>query len=520
MVLAMSRPTKHPKTGVYQFRKAVPERLRPILGKTEVKRSLGTKDPQEAKRRHAEVSARIEAEWSDLERLERLKGESAKPIPHREIVALAGVVYRQWREMMADEPGEPDVWQHVIRLNGEAAEAGKLEEWFGPAVDRLLADHHLKIDEASRTRLLTEVAKAHTEAAEALQRQAEGDYRPDPVEARFPPLGLSNEARDKPAAKPVGKVGLTELLEGWWIEAKATGRTISTYESYRSTIEKLKGFLGHDDASRVTEEDVIAFKDMRLKEVNPRTNKPISPKTVKDSDLTALKSVFAWAMANRKLPSNPAKDVTVKIGKKVKLREKSLTDAEAAAVFKHALNYQGKPREGAKVTLAKRWVPLLCAYTGARLGEMVQLRKQDVRLEGGIWVLTITPEAGTVKDKEVREVPLHEHLVELGFPAMVGQEKGTYLFLDEPRNEADLRGKWQTVKNRVSEFVREVVTDKDVAPNHGWRHRFKTVGMDAGIDGRVLDAICGHAPSTVGEAYGNVTLKAKADAMARMPRVV
>lgn len=77
MVLAMSRPTKHPKSGVYQFRRAVPDRLRPLLGKTEVKRSLGTKDPQEAKRRHAEVSAQVVAEWADLERLERLKGEPA-----------------------------------------------------------------------------------------------------------------------------------------------------------------------------------------------------------------------------------------------------------------------------------------------------------------------------------------------------------------------------------------------------------------------------------------------------------
>ncbi|WP_342455461.1 DUF6538 domain-containing protein [Aquabacter sp. P-9] len=38
----MSRPTKHPKSGVYQFRRAVPDRLRTIIGKTEVKRSLGT----------------------------------------------------------------------------------------------------------------------------------------------------------------------------------------------------------------------------------------------------------------------------------------------------------------------------------------------------------------------------------------------------------------------------------------------------------------------------------------------
>ncbi|MET0526854.1 MAG: DUF6538 domain-containing protein, partial [Microvirga sp.] len=40
----MSRPWKHPKTGIYCLREAVPEGLRPIVGKREVKLSLGTKD--------------------------------------------------------------------------------------------------------------------------------------------------------------------------------------------------------------------------------------------------------------------------------------------------------------------------------------------------------------------------------------------------------------------------------------------------------------------------------------------
>ena len=57
MPLMMARPTKHPKTGVYQFRRAVPNDLRALVGKREEKRSLGTKDPEEAKRRFAEVLA-------------------------------------------------------------------------------------------------------------------------------------------------------------------------------------------------------------------------------------------------------------------------------------------------------------------------------------------------------------------------------------------------------------------------------------------------------------------------------
>ena len=42
MVLPMVSPFKHPRTGVYQIRKGVPEALRLIVGKREPQRSLGT----------------------------------------------------------------------------------------------------------------------------------------------------------------------------------------------------------------------------------------------------------------------------------------------------------------------------------------------------------------------------------------------------------------------------------------------------------------------------------------------
>ncbi|WP_213740214.1 DUF6538 domain-containing protein [Bradyrhizobium sp. dw_411] len=46
MSLAMSRPWKHPRTGVYYLRKVVPDDLRQLVGKREEKRSLETATPQ------------------------------------------------------------------------------------------------------------------------------------------------------------------------------------------------------------------------------------------------------------------------------------------------------------------------------------------------------------------------------------------------------------------------------------------------------------------------------------------
>jgi integrase len=54
-----------------------------------------------------------------------------------------------------------------------------------------------------------------------------------------------------------------------------------------------------------------------------------------------------------------------------------------------------------------------------RLGEILQLRRSDVREEDGIWAIHITPRAGDTKTDLPRWVPLHEHLIAQGFVAWV-----------------------------------------------------------------------------------------------------
>jgi integrase len=205
------------------------------------------------------------------------------------------------------------------------------------------------------------------------------------------------------------------MLEGWWKEAQATGRKPSTHESYSNTVAGLVAFLGHDDAKLVTPDDIVRFKDHRLASINPRTGRPISAKTVKDSDLSGLKTLFGWTVSNRRLTTNPVTGITIKLGKPQKLRGKGLTEVEAQAILQAALKVT-RGGEASGTFEAKRWVPFLAAYTGARVGELAQLRKQDVRKEDGHWTIHLTPEAGTIKTNEARTVVLHSHLVELGFP--------------------------------------------------------------------------------------------------------
>ena len=61
---------------------------------------------------------------------------------------------------------------------------------------------------------------------------------------------------------------------------------------------------------------------------------------MKDSDLSGLKTLFGWAVSNRKLSSNPATGITIKLGKPKKLRGKGLTEDETKALLHAALKVQ------------------------------------------------------------------------------------------------------------------------------------------------------------------------------------
>jgi len=507
----------------HQFRKRVP---RDLLGKTanvtlavpvgdrtvtkrlsanaqEVVFSLGTRDPAEAKRRQAVALAYLEGVWEGLRR-------APKPLTQKQTVALSGEAYRALAEAFEDNPGTPDRWARFLTSVAEAQagvyqplqiefdRAKALEKRFGRIADVTLARHGIHTDATSRMRLIEEVARAVTDAAFKLWQNAEGDYRPDPVGERFPAVELQSAT-----------VRFRELLRGWWTEAEAGGRSKKTFEAYRGAVSKFVAFLGHDDASKVTEEDVVRFKDHRLAQ-------GISLKTIRDSDLASLKSLYRWALANRRLKNDPVAGIRVPSQRKAVLRSKGFSDDEATSILVHALRVE-RGRQSAQTFAAKRWVPWLMAYSGARVGEIAQLRKEDVLRREGIDYIRITPEAGAVKDKKAREVPLHPHLIDMGFLTFVERSRTGSLFLKVGRG-GDVLGPLRGLKNRLSEFVRAVLPDKQVAPNHGWRHRFKTVGREVGIADTTLDAIAGHAASNIGAAYGDVTLKTKASAITRLPR--
>jgi len=558
MVLAMSRPFKHPKTGVYWLRKRLPADIAELTGRSIITKTLGTKDPEEAKRKHAAVLAELEFEWAQI----RLRGRPNDPdgvanaefedatrvITDREAHFLAKPVHDKWLADFHENPSEQLYW-HTNLYEGMWTKYPLPQTETIPGVEgiadaipgtipienilwkamrkrsvetaqMILRENGFMDDEWSVHKTSRAVAAALQKASLTLQRLESGDFELEGDHAglnpRSPKSGIDpSDTKPRSSGAMVTATTLTGLVESWWQESKAAGRKPSTYESYRNTIVYLVRFLKHDDASKVTMKDVVAFKDHRLTAPSPKTGKRVSAKTVKTSTLSALKVVFDWGVKNGLLTHNPAASVTLRVAKQARLRSKSFTDVEAKAILYAALAHQ-RGQENSKTFGAKRWIPWLCAFTGARVGELAQLRKQDISKHNDLWVMRITPEAGTVKTNEAREIPLHQQLIDLGFPTFVQESGDGHLFLNVGSSD-NPRGALRGLKNRLAEFGRTMVPDPNVAPNHGWRHRFKTIGMEAGISPRILDAIQGQAPRTVADTYGEVTLKTMAAEIARLP---
>jgi integrase len=473
MVLRMASPWVNPKSKVYYFRRAVPERLRAKVGKTILAISLGTKDGAEARRLYPAVAAAVEQAWADLE-LQPAPSVSMpeQTLPRETIMALAGEFYEEFVKAHERDTNVAQFWRDKLMGIQQALPEREREEgvrqfgqgWafmpmqvanyqVGPQASEFLAQRGIRLAFNSQKEFNLRAASALAQAYRYLERRAQGDYRPDPDKERFPQL--------------VNTTTWQDLLSSYVAERKPKP---SSQKRQQGVLAAFFAFVGHDVPDAVTVENAFAWKEKRVKEVGLGT--------VRTADLAHTKSFFRWCEENKKTRIDPFAKVRLKKPKKSapttgKMRE--YTEDEARKVLEATL-WPPTKNLNEEGWAARRWVPWLCAYTGARVNEITQLRFEDIKQERSrdrkqlIWVIKITPEAGTVKDHEDREVALHPHLIEQGFLDFVQSRKGQRLFYDPEKARGGSAANPQSAKagERIGKWVREKVGIKDpkIAPNH------------------------------------------------------
>lgn len=518
MVLSMNRPMKRSGSSFEQFRKRVPANVlsvargkkltfslppatpggEPLLasvtvGKIEVRFSLQTADPSLAKQRNAAATEQFEAMCKAF-----LNGP--RRLDNKERQALAGIIYRAFANELERDPGEGSVWARA-QLHYFQAVEGKmpglviadtpeeadrierlalLERRYGGFVDAILLREGIVADNQSRELLLGDFGRAIADASAKLERNASGDYTPDPVAGRFPPWPLPEAS---PTAAPVARVPFDALLKKW---ETLRDNSKTTVRDYRATVKEFTAHLGHDDAQRVTKADVRAWRDKLLAQDLAKT-------TINGAKLAHIQALYRLGIREDLLKDDPTRGLRLDGAKKAGETMDRYTDAEVATILALA---------DAETKSALHWLPWLLALTGARVGEIAQLWGKHVERRDGIDILNLTPtdDGGTIKTAgSERQVPIHPALIERGFLKFVATKKGGPLFYgrdgepQRPKKRDAVRHASKGASNRVGTWIRgKGFNDPRKAPSHAFRHWFKSKCSALGIPDSVADAIQGH----------------------------
>lgn len=518
------------RDGRYFSRIAVPKYLRPYLGdKTELRKALGG-DRHEAIAQHLIEVAVLQMMLNDAKDQHRQNAQQkTAPAAPFEPWSIQEIAADNYLDRLAFDTELRETTPRYARRGLDDQLAALLKHGYSG----LLGDGNLAVLVVARLNRYKYLGRTNAQYGtrewralamalcrseyEAMARAAERDEgnfsgQPAPdfiIAPTTPPLPQVETARPAPLAPeaPTKPVSLQSLFDQYLDGRQKLGKGKSLPKRWQPVITDLIRFLGHDNAQAIKKADIVGWRDEKLK--------TLAPKTIKAVYLTCIQAVLSWAVEHDILPTNVAATVKQELPKNIRIREKGYTREEAVRILKAASSEQrtdANAAEPPQSIATRRWVPWLCAFTGARVVEITQLRREDVRWEGETMVMRISPDAGTVKTGQYRDVPIHPQLIRMGFDTFVRAATGP-LFYVSKRASNPLKSAEGSATNLRRWMQRSGLTVKGVLPIHGWRHHFKTFAREARIEDRVIDGITGHASKTAGDDYGDVTLLTKINAI-------
>jgi integrase len=273
-------------------------------------------------------------------------------------------------------------------------------------------------------------------------------------------------------------------------------RHISDREAYlyQFKCDRFAAFLGHDDMKRVTEADGNRYLDDMI------ANSGYSDRNIKNH-VRDLKTIFRYAYKRCGVRPNPLADLEPPLVEQTRHKAvRGFTADEQALILSEA--------RGLLVPYM-RWCPWLCWGTGARISEVAECMKADIKQIGGIWCVDICLdnrlEGARLKTAaSFRPVPIHSRLIQEGFLAYHRSLPEGMLF-PELRERG---GKWNKpgkhASSRIAKWLRGLgIIDERIDPSHSWRHTFQALhDNQIYTPAKIIDDIIGHEGSERSQREG------------------
>ncbi|HVJ03291.1 MAG TPA: DUF6538 domain-containing protein [Sphingomonas sp.] len=540
--------------GHWQVRVQVPAEWQQAVGKPEVLRSTGTGDRRTAVQLAPQIVTALYAEWQSK------AGTAPSPaLTDPKAVAVrigfdstfAAMEERRkaWPANDADYAAKLAEREADLRRMMRWLQDGDLSQWEGVA-DRAIAKRDLPIVKGSAEyeAFVQALAEASIDAVGTFNRKHAGELEAAPRSA------IVQEAKAKEATKAKAGETLIELFEAWGAEMLAKGekdgkrgKRPDTVNQDRKVIQQFAAFVGRDRAvDSITPLEVAEYRDT-LRKLPPKW---MSKRELRDLDmrtaaakaraegmthtayttinkhLSTISPLYTWL---RKQPrwaglGNPVDGLFYDDVKGTNPRPPFTTDA-LNKILGSPL-FTGFKADGSEHVPGdvqaddwRRWAPLAAMFTGARIGEIAQLRLGDVRKHRGVWFVQIRHEAKeglSTKSGESRFAAVHPSLERIGFLAFHqrrleagGGDLNAPLF---PELSPNARGQISGTPSRWwrDYLARIGVKDPDVEGGDGFgTHSFRHTLADRFRDeAELLDnqiaVVLGHSTKTQTGKYGEL----------------
>lgn len=531
--------------GNYQIRVYVPAQWQHAVGQPEVLRSLGTGDRRVAAQLAPQVVAGLYADW------QRMAGDAPSATPGAPTAVAVRVGYDDMLAAMEERrrawPTSDD--EYAARLSEREADLkrltrrlqdGDLAQWEQVA-DRAIVSRGLPIAKGGEdySTFVQTIAEASIDAVGVFMRRAGGELDAAPRTAIVQAIKTKEAAQAKPGET------LLELFELWAAEMLAKReKRADTVNQDRKVIERFAAFVGADrDVRSITPLEIAEYRDT-LRDLPPKW---MSKRELRDLDmrkaakraremgmsrnaftninkhLSTISPLYRWLAKQPKWAglANPCNGLFYdKVGGKnprPPFKTATLNQILGSPLF---TGFQANGEEHVPGALRaddwRYWVPLVCLFTGARIGEIAQLRLGDISQERGVWFFHIRhdeEEGLTTKSGETRVAAVHPLLERIGLLAFhrrrveaAGGGLDAPLF---PELEPNSRGQIGDTPSRWwRKYLRKIgVKDgRDGQGSHSFRH---TLADRLRGEAELMDnqtAVClGHSIKTTTSAYGTLS---------------
>ena len=333
----------------------------------------------------------------------------------------------------------------------------------------------------------------------------------------------SNSAAQLDSSEAIHQVLLTDKFEEFIEDKKTRSKDISdaTIDEYRLSVSELEEICGNKSVSEFSFDNGKLYRNTMMQLPKHRKKGPHKGKSINelitldfpdDQKLSAktingriakLITYFTWLNQNQLINHNPFQNL--------KLQEDGesynpYSDSDLKLIFSTPLFSDAKYRKSKRTGKQSQWwLLVLAAYTGARLGELVQLRLEDITNNDGVLSINITDEGDDMRLKTTagrRKIPAHPDLLKLDFEEFVTSLRNT----NQERLLPQLPISGKKIGSRVSNwyndryrafFMPNFKAEKKVF--HSFRHTFIQRAIHADLELQHLQQMVGHEKKLFGE---------------------